>query len=249
MLRTSPKLLCLTVDDESAYSTREERSDAMVETFESLDRRECDLLSIQLFSAGSSISAKMKQAILKKISDGITKYVFLAGIEMSTEEIVGLSKEVHAAGGVLIWFSGGSDQYEVRSQGPPSNTSGNFKDIAAKDDLSNQVEIIPASEALYGDAGVSQIVHVVHNSALRDCADHIKTILYDEYIADRSKALIIIHFVSTQDTTAAAEGRYGDLIFSHANIGSVQVANLLIGGLDSGDRGHAPTKQWFTYNI
>eukprot|EP01043_Picozoa_sp_COSAG02_P008293 COSAG02_NODE_263_length_26627_cov_47.198168_2_plen_607_part_00 len=238
-----PKVL--TVPDESLFGDRLSRSDSMLPEFEALVRDETrNIDTIQLFSGGSSLGPKMKAALLEAIRVGRVKTLIFSGVEMSIAEIKSLALDVAVAGGSTVWISGGSDQYEVRAEGPPSNTSGNFKTIEALE--TKCIESIPASEAIYDDSmalDTADTVTVVHNCPLILAAKQVKSICE----GPGASAFKIIHFVAHDDKIAKEQGRYSGLIYSHGNIGTIALCSTLFGGIDSGDPDHPFTQAWIKH--
>lgn len=256
MFRTKSNApVVLTVPDESVFSDRESRSDSMVPLFESLRKKKHDLSVIQLFSAGTSVGPAMKSCLMSTVECGMCKTLIFMGIEMSLDEMVDIASNIKERGGKCIWVSGGSDQYEVVEQGPPSNTSGNFKTVEpsknykVEQKLPTEVFFDSNAAKRHEDANSIQ-VNVVHNCPLHLAAKQINMIIGAPSVPDadcfQRSSLTVIHFVSMQDKIAAAECRFGDLLYSHGNIGTIKVenCNVLIGGLDSGDINHTFTNKW-----
>ena len=234
----------VTVKNESDHGDdRVSRSDEMVPLFQQLLLSDRNMEVIQMFSGGSSMSPALKSEILGAVGDGRIKCVVIAGVEMTVKEIKNFSDEITAKGGSLVWMSGGSDQYEVVKEGPPSNTSGNFRSVDALDSGAFAVVQVPAGDAIYDEEGVLDgcVVNVVHNCPLRFAAAQVHAARNDRADGDGP---CIIHFVSHEDTLLKAKGEYSKLAYSHGNMGTIALCSTLFGGIDSGNPNHTFTNAW-----
>lgn len=261
----------VTVSNEGTFSTRNERSDAMVDSFnEAVLRSHLTSggpISVEFFSAGTSIvPSALNEALLKKITEGKIIKVIIAGTELTAKQVILLGKSVNEAGAKFVYVSGGADQYEVYWGG--RKREGNIKEIrpAGMDDADLPkpfcAESVPPASLFYAadlhskddqdaidpeltefiaDQGVDIGAYVIHNGAPEELPA-----LLDFLVEQRgaAKQFTIVHLVDRDDTTKLEGNVYSGLINSHAGIGGIRLADILVGGLDSGKSTHGPTLKW-----